>query len=516
MPLHKIRYGVLNNSEELLAVFLHLTERTILRCCRPEYQEIWHSLLMEMKQTATLIFVYEDNLLGKFSSLEEKLSEWRYDTNLASSLFEHYYKKFEEEGALKVLEEIRAQTDKAELLVETVQREGLKAELFIREVKLPRDIASLLLGLLEAVKTGRDQLLRSTHKEPERVDQLLRSTHKELERSELLVETIHRIVTEQVYEEVQKAKQLLKDIQVSGVEVVPYKKNAEITVRIQQFLDETENGVFLHIYIPDGRFQADQLASFLRIFENYLQRVEKLDFAIDLKKTKHGLVYLFKSKGEISTLTDMEEAFTRFGIFMDLCQSDPKRAETILAGTGISSTEASNVVSKYIKGYQRLILDTRHELEQKSFEFEQKKLALRQRLESEAFEVTNGNIVLEPQTVQPYAFLSFNNNSGAVNINILNPTVNNNAITDSIINGDINYTSKDKQLIELFQKYTEGLEVIRLKSELEQLKDTSSPEDIRKTAKQKVVGFLYKVAPAIGQTALTVLTAYLEKLLTGA
>ena len=161
-------------------------------------------------------------------------------------------------------------------------------------------------------------------------------------------------------------------------------------------------------------------------------------------------------------------------------------------------------------------MDTRHELEQKSFEFEQKKLALRQRLESEAFEVTNGNIVLEPQTVQPYAFLSFNNNSGAVNINILNPTVNNNAITDSIINGDINYTSKDKQLIELFQKYTEGLEVIRLKSELEQLKDTSSPEDIRKTAKQKVVGFLYKVAPAIGQTALTVLTAYLEKLLTGA
>jgi len=42
-----------------------------------------------------------------------------------------------------------------------------------------------------------------------------------------------------------------------------------------------------------------------------------------------------------------------------------------------------------------------------------------------------------------------------------------------------------------------------------------SPEEERRTAKQKIIGFLYKVAPAIGQSALNVLTAYLQKVLTG-
>jgi hypothetical protein len=127
-----------------------------------------------------------------------------------------------------------------------------------------------------------------------------------------------------------------------------------------------------------------------------------------------------------------------------------------------------------------------------------------------------GNVLPLTQTIHPNAFLSLPNNSGSISINVFNPTVYNNPVAESIINGDIHYTSEDKQLIDLFQRYAEGLEPIRLKSELEQLKDTSSPETVRKTAKQKIVGFLWnKVAPAISQSALSVLTAYLQKVLTG-
>jgi len=84
------------------------------------------------------------------------------------------------------------------------------------------------------------------------------------------------------------------------------------------------------------------------------------------------------------------------------------------------------------------------------------------------------------------------------------------------MNGDIHYSDEDKELISLFEKYTQGLEPMHLRSQLELLKDTTSPEAERKTAKQRIVGFLYnKVAPALSQSALTVLTAYLQKLVTG-
>jgi hypothetical protein len=52
-----------------------------------------------------------------------------------------------------------------------------------------------------------------------------------------------------------------------------------------------------------------------------------------------------------------------------------------------------------------------------------------------------------PQMVQPYAFLSLSSNSGLININISNPLINNNSVTQSIIeqtmNGDIYYTPED-------------------------------------------------------------------------
>ena len=91
-----------------------------------------------------------------------------------------------------------------------------------------------------------------------------------------------------------KAQQLLKSIQTSGIEIVAYKNNAEIALGIYRFLDEIDKGIFLHLYVPNGRYQEDQLASFLRLFESYLQHVEKLHFSIETRRTLHGQIYEFK------------------------------------------------------------------------------------------------------------------------------------------------------------------------------------------------------------------------------
>jgi len=209
-------------------------------------------------------------------------------------------------------------------------------------------------------------------------------------------------------------------------------------------------------------------------------------------------------------LTDIEVASSRFESFMNLCQNDQKRAETLLLEKEMTPSEVSRLITKYSKEYQRLSLDIEHEKERKV-------LDIRQRLESEIFDLASEIHPTALQAIQPSRLLALSTNVDPVHITISNSSVSFNSgmqsFVEQAIYGDIHYTVEDRELLTLFEKHAEQSEIIRLRSELQQLKDTSASEPERKTAKQKIVGFLYKVAPAIGQSALSILTAYLEKTL---
>src|SRR5207248_7587398 len=129
---------------------------------------------------------------------------------------------------------------------------------------------------------------------------------------------------------------------------------------------------------------------------------------------------------------------------------------------------------------------------------ERKMLDLRQKLESDALELTkNNNSLMISQSVQPTELLSLPHTLDPLNITISNSSVVINpgiqSYIEQAIYGDIHYTTEDKELLHFFDRYAERLEAIRLRSDLEQLKDTSSSEVDRKTAKQKIAGFLSKV-----------------------
>ena len=173
---------------------------------------------------------------------------------------------------------------------------------------------------------------------------------------ETLLEQLQKMFMEKQIQQTQRANELLKMLQESGVEIVPYKEIKDISLKVHHFLDEIDKGIFLHLYVPNGRYQEDQLASFLRLLESYLQRVEKLQFSIETKRTSHGQVYEFKSKNISMNLTDMEVALSRFESFMSLCQNDQKKAEALLLRTGMNPSEASRLITKYVKDYQRLHL----------------------------------------------------------------------------------------------------------------------------------------------------------------
>ena len=295
---------------------------------------------------------------------------------------------------------------------------------------------------------------------------------------------------------IKQAKKFIRNLYASNANIIPYRKRVDLTLNIQEFLDRFENGVLLRLYVPHKQYQEDQLDSFLRLLENYLQNIEKISFSVDVRKTEQGHVYEFKSKNDIQSVTDFNEAAIRFEAFMELCQNDSDQARAILRNTSISQSDFEYIISKYVREYKRLKLDIKHE-------YEQKTLALKHHLESDILEGELGNVdeIIKPTT--PIALLSLSNNIGAVNVSI-----------GQIFYGDIIYSAEDRQLIELFEKHADRLEAISLKSSLDELKDTSSQKEKRQTAKQKIAGFLYKIATIVGESVVKGLAEYLEKKLT--
>lgn len=509
----------LSISGELLAILLFLTENELLKFSPLDFLEYWHALFFEMKKFSSLIFIeeesFQDNIIH--SHEDEMINKCLQFININLELFKNISSNNDFGNFVRIRSKMLSNDlsidildDRIKLNYKMNKGEGMSMARRSEIDPLTENLfhrAKHILLEIEVVRTEIKQMATSFNEIA--FISLLTSKIKKIEP---LFEQIQRDFVEKQTEQTQRVKQLLKFLQESKVEIIPYRNRKEISLRVHYFLDGIDKGVFFHLYVPNGRYQEDQLASFFRLFESYMQRVENLQFVIETRRTLHAQIYEFKSKNMIINSSEMEVGFSRFESFMSLCQNDQKQAEALLLRAGVNPSEASRLMTKYFKEYQRLLLDIEHERERKM-------LDLRQKLESEAFELTNDTSLVVSKSVQPTALLSLPHNLDPFSIAISNSSVVINpgiqSYIEQAIYGDIHYTTEDKELLHFFDRYAERLEAIRLRSDLEQFKDPSSSEVERKTAKQKIAGFLSKVAPAIGQSALTVLTAYLEKILTG-
>lgn len=523
--------------EKLLTIILCLSKQALIRYSSSELLLRWNTLLDWMKKAPSLILIDEECLqqaplsseldeilqecsvyLQEYINFNKQLLNSSIPSNLQKVVdfrnMNSYHIKLERTGSITYSYKKSSKSNGFTIgahhykyrpsykgvlrIIQTIFDEMQNVRKWEIRRFLPKeadnsDVVNYDLGLVDYDKELRTLLQRH------------------LDYIEPLFEQFQRDFEDKRTEQSLQVKRLLEILQDSGVEIIPCKTRKAMSICVHHYLDEIDKGVFLHLYVPNGRYQEDQLASFLRLFESYLQRVENLQFFIEIRKTLHGQIYEFKSRNVAMNLTDVQVALSRFDQFMGLCQNDQKKAEDILLRAGVNPPEANRLLTKYMKEYQRFLLDIEHERERKL-------LDLRQRLESEALDLTSGTSLSITQSAQPSTLLSLPHNvDPLITISnssvIINPGLQ--SYVEQAIYGDIHYTAEDRKLLELFEKYTERLETVLLRSELEQLKDTSSPTVERETAKQKIVGFLSKVAPAIGQSALTILTAYLEKLLIG-
>ena len=122
----------------------------------------------------------------------------------------------------------------------------------------------------------------------------------------------------------------LNSIFSSSIQVAPFSARTDVTARLEEFLEELEERIFLRLYVADDRFQSEQIGSFLRVFERYLRQVESQDFRIETRKTGKGTVYVFCGSQGADDLKSMDGALARFDAFMKMCKDNPGDAIKLL------------------------------------------------------------------------------------------------------------------------------------------------------------------------------------------
>lgn len=309
---------------------------------------------------------------------------------------------------------------------------------------------------------------------------------------------------------------MISDLARTTVELVPFRKRSDVTIRMFEALDDLESGVLLRIYVPHGRYQSDQFEEFLGLFSRYLREVENREISIDVQRTASGTAYIIKGHGDAEDLADLHEATQRFDDFMSAAHDDPKRAELLFAGEGITPSEAQYLVAKYARAYRRLTMEIRHE-------FEQRRLVLGQEFEADLLDSQSGQLLPAPDIAKPSSVISVIGNTGAVTINLPSSKITmgnrSRSYIERMIAGNIVYTTEDRELLSQIGQLTDDVEVLRLRSELDRLKDATTPADEKRTAVQKLKTFIYKSARSTGKKATEigthVLVAYLEGLISG-
>lgn len=314
-------------------------------------------------------------------------------------------------------------------------------------------------------------------------------------------------------EEIARGLRFLETLTDINVEVAPFRKRSDVTIRMFQMLEESQAGIFLRLYVPHGRYQSEQFEDFLTLFSRYLRDVEKKEFSVDVQRTARGTTYVFKGRGEVSDVGELQLATRRFEDFLSLSQMDPSAAEAVLERSGVERASAAFIVAKYARSIRRLGLEMKHE-------FERRRLVLSQAFEAELLDSTESQVLPAPDLGRPSSLFSIVGNSAPVTITIAGQVSDHARLQIAqIVDGSVTYSNEDKLLLARIELIDDKIEALQLRSELDILKDPATDPEQRRTAVQKLKGFLYKgskyVGKKIDEIGTQVLINYLDRLISG-
>ena len=307
-----------------------------------------------------------------------------------------------------------------------------------------------------------------------------------------------------------RSLKILADWTKLNIEVLPFRKRSDVTIRMFEALEDAQAGIFLRLYIPHGRYQSEQLEDFLTLFTRYLRDVEGKEFSVDVQRTSRGTTYIFKGRGDASSLDDLRAATSRFDRFLVLAQNDSSAAERVLTEGGTSPEEAGFIVAKYARSFRRLHLETRHE-------YERRRLLLVQQMEAELLDANESVVLPMPDEKRPSTLFAVVGNTAPVTINMAPAAISTNSevVVSNVVSGGIKYSEEDKAILSLLAEVKDEIAALQLRSDLDRLKDPATSPDVKRTAVQKLKGFIYSMGKKAEHIGTEVLIAYLNSILIG-
>jgi len=312
-----------------------------------------------------------------------------------------------------------------------------------------------------------------------------------------------------------------------GLEVVPYRNNAELTVLASKFIADADQGLLFRVYLPADRIWAHETDRLLTLFRDYLCKVGHENITLNQTRTAHGVVYeFFAAQGlqhtDYSDARGLSTQFADFSLLLDLCLNDADGAGKMLEAHGVSVQEISALLTRYSKEAKRLQVDLRHEREQKV-------LSIRHRLEAELVDelpvqVTSEAIgQLVDAAVPPIAGLGKVLMSDAqplqltaaqgasIVVNLRPQTINSvNGIVAQEVNGGVHLSNEDHRILQLIQEHAPD-RALELTSAVRQVADDSVKTPDRILSARRLKAFLIQLGAKLPDIGAGLLQAYLEK-----
>ena len=312
-----------------------------------------------------------------------------------------------------------------------------------------------------------------------------------------------------------KMSSFLKELNTSKWNVVPYRTLLDIELTGQNFIESHGQGLLFRIYVPINKLWSNEIDKILSLFREYTSNVIGKEINLTQNRTDKGTTFSLYSANKNIDSAELRPLFDDFTSFLDICSKDPSQAYNLLYQSNLPKERVNAVLSKYVKESKRMLLDLNQERELKL-------LGIKHRLESELTDLNLQNdinhflsdLIPEPK---PSSILYEGDRGlftkGDTIINIKPQYINNvKGIVASEINGEMDYTPEDTQLMNIMEKYaSDKAELTRLKSSLNELKDKALPKNARTTAWQHLQSFLSKTGNIIGDVGVHLLKKYLEQ-----
>ncbi|MGM3304993.1 hypothetical protein ACSQ6I_03235 [Anabaena sp. WFMT] len=288
-------------------------------------------------------------------------------------------------------------------------------------------------------------------------------------------------------------------LESNNLNIIVYKKNAELTILALTFIEQIEQNLLFRIYVPSNRIWSLETDKLLQLFRDYLSKVSNLNISLDQYRTNQGTIFEFHGDENIYS-ANISKEFDDFSKFLDICISNPNSAEVLLQNKDLSPRAIYEIVERYSKEAKRLIVDIKQERERKL-------LGVQHRLESELADIVPPNfdwqvVNMLVDSVIPRLdgissvlgiYQSFPQITSPLTVNI-NPQIFNKVegIVAQEITGDISFNENISKLLELIQKHGNNKSA-ELTSAVYELADKSASNSGRLTARQKLKKFLLRI-----------------------